>query len=739
MIWNNFAFISLVCSTLSAVSMVLCFSAKRGGVTLFSGLMYLVLTVWSMSLFFCLSAIDPDEALFWSRAANYVVLFLPALLFQFSVSFVGKTARYQKIIYVYYLVSGLYLASILLSPEQFLHSPSQRFEVFWFPLGGTLFYFFPLLFTCLFAHAIAILIQARTNKDRSERLKLNYLVVTIALGLVGGGLSLSLEFNINIPPYGILGVALMAVISTYAMLKHELLELPETVSLIAARTMSYVCIFAFVVLVLKGGFFFDDASLSVTQVSFIALMTLIACELYAAIKYRLQRVADSVLVREKLDSESQFRELMHQLDSADDFDSLLPVLRAFFEQQAYVHHYAWYIDRLLLDQALMKQSVAGFERTESLAGRCYQRVLFSAADGRRNDRLPGNIRFTSVESTSDESANEQLQALMISAQFDTTYTWVNKVPGREMIGLPIIAYNQFRGLILIVLSRSDMRFIDQTRLQTLSSKLARLIERLEFHQRQTQQERKFLFQKMASLQALAGSIAHEMRTPLNQLNAFVEEVEHCAQDTSTDGCLNGSIKQARTAIERSLQVIDVTLDLVRNAPVDASLFKHLSIQSVVSKALAEYVFLPGERDRIHCDLRHDFVFYGDETLLIYSLFNLLKNALVYLPDSALFEINIESYVEGDICILAIQDNGPGIAENDLPHIFEDFYSSRQFKGHGLGLSYCARVMKAFSGTIECRSELGQFTKFSLRFPLVSQSTLIGTRSPDQAVTSLVGA
>jgi signal transduction histidine kinase len=721
---------------LSVVSAVLSFSAKRGGVTRLSGLMYLVLASWSMGLFLCLSSINPDESLFWARAANYVVLFLPALLFHFSVSFVGKLRQYQKVIFSYYFISSIYLAAILLSPEQFLHSPSQRFEVFWFPLGGALFYFFPLLFTSLFAHAIVILIQARGNKDRSERLKLNYLIVTIALGLVGGGLSLSLEFNINIPPYGILGVAFMAVISTYAILKHELLELPETVSLIAARAMSYVCIFAFVVLTLKGGFFFADTSLTVVQVSLVALMTIIACELYAAIKYRLQFVADNMLVREKLDSESQFRELMHQLDSADDFDALLPMLRAFFERQAYVHHYAWYIDRVLLDQALMKPSVAENGRAKHPAERSYQRVLFSASDGRRHDRLPGSIRLASVKSASDEDASKQMQALMLSSQFDATYSWVNKVPGREMIGLPIIAYNEFRGLILIVLSRSDMRFIDQTRLQTLSSKLARLIERLEFHQRQTEQERRFIFQKMTSLQALAGSIAHEMRTPLNQLNAFVEEVGGCAADFGANKPLKGSVRQAQTSIERSLQVIDVTLGLVRDAPIDASFFKHLSIQSVVSKALAEYVFLPGERDRVHCDLRHDFVFNGDETLLIYSLFNLLKNALVYLADSASFEINIDSFIEGDVCVLAVQDNGPGIAENDLPHIFDDFYSCNQVKGSGLGLAYCARVMKAFGGAIECQSELGKFTEFRLSFPLIYSNLITDSNAAEQKVSAL---
>ena len=139
-IWNSFAFISLVCSLLSTASAVLSFSAKRRGVSLLSGSMYSVLAVWSFALFLCLSSATSSDALLWSRAANYVVLFLPAIVFHFVVVFVGQRSALERIIVLYYILSLVYFSIILLAPDSFLHSPSLRFDEFWFPIGGSLFY-----------------------------------------------------------------------------------------------------------------------------------------------------------------------------------------------------------------------------------------------------------------------------------------------------------------------------------------------------------------------------------------------------------------------------------------------------------------------------------------------------------------------------------------------------------------------------------------------------------------------
>jgi len=640
-------------------------------------------------------------------------------MFHFIIVFVGRYQFLARMLWLYYAITILYFLGIVLWPESFLNTPILRFDQFWFPLAGPLFYFLPVLFLLILAHSVKVLIASKAGLSRSKRLKVSYLLIAIFVGFLGGGSTVPLEFNIDIPPYGILALAFINLLSTYAILKHDLLDLPEAISLITARLLSYIAIFAFVVVLLRSDYFFQYVRFDYLQTLFFVVLAIIMCEVYAAVKGRIQLLADSMLVRHKVVSETAVRELMIQLESAADFEDMLPLLRQFFEAQSYVHHYAWYMDQMLLEHASKKQTIQDFTRSKVLDDCVYQRILFSENDGRRHDQLPSILRLSTIGQRVETGAKQQMVELMSSEQLDAAYSWVDKVPDRELIALPVVAHKVFRGLLLVVISRSDAKYTDQATLQSLASKLAAMIERLEFYRRQSIQHQSFLLEKMSSLQALAGSIAHEMRTPLTQLSYFVSDVKSTISEYRSvlDASPNLMFQsaQAQTSIERSLQIIDITLGQVKNAPIDSEKFTELSIHSVVNKALSEYVFLPGERDWVNCDLRQAFSFRGDETLLIYVLFNLLKNALYYAHCSKSFDITINCCMDEKYNVLVFQDNGPGVPPGSLERIFDDFFSTDDVHGTGLGLSYCRRVMKAFGGDICCESELGEFTEFRLKF------------------------
>jgi len=66
--------------------------------------------------------------------------------------------------------------------------------------------------------------------------------------------------------------------------------------------------------------------------------------------------------------------------------------------------------------------------------------------------------------------------------------------------------------------------------------------------------------------------------------------------------------------------------------------------------------------------------------------------------------------------IAVADTGKGIPENDLPRIFDMFFSTKE-KGIGLGLPFCKRVVEAHGGSIEASSEVGVGTTFSIIIPV----------------------
>jgi two-component system CAI-1 autoinducer sensor kinase/phosphatase CqsS len=235
--------------------------------------------------------------------------------------------------------------------------------------------------------------------------------------------------------------------------------------------------------------------------------------------------------------------------------------------------------------------------------------------------------------------------------------------------------------------------------------------------------------KLRATQALAGSIAHEMRTPLVQLMHNLQGMQQALPPPTTTAqhqvlgprdvnALYRYLAQSEIAVKRGLQVIEMTLDEVSAKPLDTAGFAYLSAAEATGKAVQEYGYESEDaRARIRLDVKEDFSFRGDETAYLFVLFNLLKNSLYYVAFHPQARVTIT--VNRDR--VSVHDTGPGIAPDVLARLFEPFRSVGKTGGTGLGLAYCQRVMRAFGGEISCESVLGLFTEFNMQFPPISQA------------------
>src|SRR5262249_5754899 len=136
----------------------------------------------------------------------------------------------------------------------------------------------------------------------------------------------------------------------------------------------------------------------------------------------------------------------------------------------------------------------------------------------------------------------------------------------------------------------------------------------------------------------------------------------------------------------------------------------------VESGIAEYGFPIGDKKKIDATGVQDFIFYGDENLVKHIFFNLLKNALYFIEKAGKGEIKIWTTENVDYNQVYFKDTGPGIDKEKLPHIFEKFFTSDTHHGTGIGLAFCKLVMEAIGGSIQCESEIGQYTQFILNFP-----------------------
>ncbi|MBB3257329.1 CheY-like chemotaxis protein/signal transduction histidine kinase [Paraburkholderia bannensis] len=241
--------------------------------------------------------------------------------------------------------------------------------------------------------------------------------------------------------------------------------------------------------------------------------------------------------------------------------------------------------------------------------------------------------------------------------------------------------------------------------------------------------------KSEALRALAGTIAHEMRNPLSQLRYVLDRIDDGlagmdvardspAQTSGNLASLSQHLAHGQIAIDRGLRIIAMTLDEVSAKPLRADKVSYLSAAATTRKALDEYGFSDArERARVSLVVIEDFIFGVDETVYLFTLFNLIRNALHHMTtrQSAKLTITVDQHV------VTVHDTGPGIAPEAMAHLFAPFRTHGNAAGTGLGLAYCQRAMRSFGGTITCASEVDKFTQFTLTFPPVAESKVADQR------------
>lgn len=237
------------------------------------------------------------------------------------------------------------------------------------------------------------------------------------------------------------------------------------------------------------------------------------------------------------------------------------------------------------------------------------------------------------------------------------------------------------------------------------------------------------FARQRLYMSFAGSIAHEMRGPMQKIQHVFDTLERDflrmgPSQTSVSHSREQVLKMARVldegrnAVKLGLQSITVTLQQLKTQAFDTSGFTCLSAGACTERAVSEFGYESEvQRERVRLEEVADFMFKGDETVLTLILFNLIKNALYYLSafPSATVTVTVEAQR------ITVRDTGPGIAPDQMDRLFDDFQTSGKADGTGLGLAFCRRAMRAFGGEITCESQLGEFTQFTLSFPEVPQA------------------
>ena len=238
--------------------------------------------------------------------------------------------------------------------------------------------------------------------------------------------------------------------------------------------------------------------------------------------------------------------------------------------------------------------------------------------------------------------------------------------------------------------------------------------------------------KLKNMKSFGGSIAHEMRNPLNAINLLTARIKSLILTGDSNikkelelneiEEINKNLNIILGCTTRASEVIDMILSNLKDKNKKEKL-EFLSTSDLLASAIQEYGFdHENQRERVILNTKENFIIRADKTAFTYVIFNLLKNSLYYLKSHPNEYVKIyfkRGSEKSDYNQVVVEDNGPGIPADKIKHIFDSFYTSGKKEGTGLGLDFCKKTMEGFGGKIECESEVGKFTKFILSFPKIS--------------------
>jgi len=216
-------------------------------------------------------------------------------------------------------------------------------------------------------------------------------------------------------------------------------------------------------------------------------------------------------------------------------------------------------------------------------------------------------------------------------------------------------------------------------------------------------------------------IAHDLRTPLSVIMGYTEALN--------DGKLTGSPEVYTTMHQVSEHLSHLIDDLRTLSLADAGELpinlQNINPTHLLERTAAAYASQAQSREvalRVKADPDLPEIEVDPERIL-QVMSNLVSNALRYTSSGGWIEL-LASAEQDDITI-RVQDNGAGIAPEDLPKVFTRFYrgdKSRQQNGEaGLGLTIARSLVEMQGGTISVKSEIGQGTIFTIRFPNVAEA------------------
>jgi two-component system sensor histidine kinase HydH len=215
-------------------------------------------------------------------------------------------------------------------------------------------------------------------------------------------------------------------------------------------------------------------------------------------------------------------------------------------------------------------------------------------------------------------------------------------------------------------------------------------------------------EELARLGEMGAILAHEIRNPLAGIKGFAQLIE-------TSSNLDQSKLHAAKIVSQSLRMEALVNDLLAYAREDRDERKATDLSELVRDSVSMIrMDVDSDSVRVIHDPQKPLKAMIAADRIVQMLLNMMKNGIQAMPDGG--DLHVELETVRSRALIKITDSGIGIPPENLPHIFEPFWTSKA-RGTGLGLALCRKIAQEHGGSMTVESVVGAGTTFTVTLPL----------------------
>ena len=669
------------------------------------GLLTLGICIWLVSMSMLYSATNDDEATFWGKCIYLGIVYIPAFVYHFCVRLHRPTDN--KLILVNYLLGTAFLCT-LATP----YLVNGHYSYFWglYPKAGLLH---PLLLVYFFSVSGLALRQLYLSSETSGAIVSHKVPRTIFWAFVVGYVA-SIDFipsyGLAIYPIGYLMLVLWVTIVSYAVVKHQLLDISISLKpklLITARALTVItgCYFGILLLLhlFTGGLPYLLAGILVGTFSVFAGS-------FVYLQKRMEKEVKKILFRESHDAYETLMAFSQSLVTILDLRSLTGEI-----VRTLVH-------------VLGAKTASLYLRNQEKGVYVLSTSVGQEADGlqdlsfRKEDALLRHLLHVQsivvreeLEIRDEARGTDPILGVLKAMEAEACIPLVNK---GSLIGF----CNLGRCTNLKMSSGEDLHLLTTLgRNAAIALDNALLYEDLKRSQKLIQRA-----DRLRSLETIAGGFAHEIRNPLTSIKTFIQLAPSRRDDPEFMGEFSLVVQDDVSRIERLIE------EILHYARYMEPKLSEEDLNEIVMSSLP---FVEVQANQKGISITHDLApnlprMLLDRQQMRQVLMNLFLNAMDAIT-KAKSQIAVKTRLltkpTGDEWVhIEIADTGCGISADDLEHIFDPFYTTKhesaEREGTGLGLVIVHQIIQEHGGHVEVESQVGRGTKFLINLPVNPDSS-----------------